>query len=195
MSGFDDRQQFTEETFSKVTVGGENIAGKTFEKCAFEKCRILESVFTGCKFVDCTFKNSMLSAVKFVDCSFLETSFTECKAIGVDWTKATNLRALSFSKCDVTLSNFSFLKLPSFSLTDCVAKEVSFLESDCTKADMHGTDFDGCVFSNTNLTSANLKGAFNYAIDFNNNVIKKAAFSLPEAASLLRGLDIVIETQ
>lgn len=193
MTAFDEQQQYTEKTFSKLTVGGENVAGKTFEKCAFEKCRILESVFTGCKFVDCAFKNSMLSAVKFVDCSFLETSFTECKAIGIDWTKATNLRALSFAKCDVTLSNFSFLKLPSFALTDCVAKEVSFLEADCTKADMHGTDFDGCVFSNTNLTGANLKRAANYAIDFKNNAIKKAAFSLPEAASLLRGLDIVVE--
>ncbi len=193
MNVFDNQQQYAEEIFSKRTVGGEHIAKKTFEKCTFEKCRFLECVFTGCKFVDCTFKHSMVSAVKFVDCSFLETSFSDSKVIGVDWTKAAHLRALSFSTCDITLSNFSFLKLPSFVLTDCIAKEVSFLEADCTKANMEGTDFEGCIFSNTNLTSANFKRAFNYSIDFKNNTIKKATFSLPEAAALLRGLDIIIE--
>jgi fluoroquinolone resistance protein len=193
MGAFDERQQFSDETFSRLTVGGENIAGKIFEKCAFEKCRFLECVFTGCKFVDCTFANSMLSAVKFVDCSFLETSFADSKVIGTDWTKAANLRALAFSKCDVTLSNFSFLKLPSFSLTDCMAKEASFLEADCANANMEGTDFESCTFLKTNLTGANFKRAFNYSIDFNYNVLKKAKFSMPEAASLLQGLDIVIE--
>jgi len=49
------------------------------------------------------------------------------------------------------------------------------------------------VFNKTNLTGASLKRSFNYSIDFNYNIIKKAAFSLPEAATLLQGLDIVVE--
>lgn len=193
MGAFDDRQQFSDEIFSRLTVGGENVAGKIFEKCTFEKCRLLECVFTGCKFVDCTFTNSMLSAVKFVDCSFLETSFSDSKAIGIDWTKAANLRGLNFSKCDVTLSNFAFLKLPGFVLKDSTAKEASFLEADCTNANMEGSDFESCTFSHTNLTGADFRHAFNYSIDFNHNVLKKTKFSMPEAASLLQGLDILIE--
>ena len=50
--------------------------------------------------------------------------------------------------------------------------------------------FNGCIFRRTNLTKANLTDALNYSIDFNYNNLKEAIFSLPEAISLLKSLDI-----
>ena len=49
------------------------------------------------------------------------------------------------------------------------------------------------VFYRTNLTEANFRHAYNYAIDFRSNMLKKTKFSLPEATSLLGGLDIILE--
>ena len=45
----------------------------------------------------------------------------------------------------------------------------------------------------TNLSSADFSGAQNYQIDANENTIKKAIFSLPEALSLLSTFDIKIQ--
>lgn len=46
------------------------------------------------------------------------------------------------------------------------------------------------LFSNTNLTEADLSAARNYHITPGQNVLKRAKFSLPEAMSLLYSLDI-----
>jgi len=127
MGVFDKKQRFEDEKFSRISVSSETIAGKEFEKCAFDKCTFLECTFANCKFIDCSISNTMMSAAKFVGCSVMETSFADSKVTGMDWTKSANVRGLRFVKCDVSLSNFSFMKLPGFALEHCVAKEVSFL--------------------------------------------------------------------
>lgn len=78
-------------------------------------------------------------------------------------------------------------------MINCEAKEVDFTETDLSEGTFGGTDFERSIFSKTNLTKANLKGAVNYSIDPRYNIIKKAHFSLPEALSLLGCLDIVID--
>ncbi len=54
-------------------------------------------------------------------------------------------------------------------------------------------DFAGARFSTTNLSKADFRGATNYSIRPDNNKLKKAKFSLPEATLLLYGLDIELE--
>ena len=53
--------------------------------------------------------------------------------------------------------------------------------------DLSGTIFHGC-----DLSKADFSKAIRYDIDPQANKIKKAKFSLPEAAALLRGFDITI---
>jgi hypothetical protein len=48
-------------------------------------------------------------------------------------------------------------------------------------------------FENTILQKADLRSAFNYAIDPEINKIKKAKFSLPEVTGLLKKYDIEID--
>lgn len=84
------------------------------------------------------------------------------------------------------------LPLKKAKITKCVAENVDLSEVDLTEANCTDTDFSTARFQQTNLTKANLKGASNYAIDVNQNTIKQARFSLPEAVSLLKGLDIVL---
>ena len=70
--------------------------------------------------------------------------------------------------------------------------DVDFREADLSKADFSGTDLTGAQFGRTNLTGANLESARNYRIVPAENTLKGARFSLPEAMSLLSGLDIEI---
>ena len=187
------QQDYSEEQFARLSLTGQTVTGKTFEKCTFDKCSFVECRFDHCTFVDCMFTASMVSAIDVKTATFLETTLQDSKIMGMEWSKAAKVRGLRFEKCDLQLCGFSFLKLKHFVLKDSKAVECNFMESDCTDADFSGTDLDKCIFQRTNLTSANFRKAFNYAIDFKNNTLKKTKFSLPEASSLLGGLDIVLE--
>ena len=164
-----------------------------FESCIFEECIFIESVFSNCKFIDCTFMKSSISALKPFNSRFNTVSFLDSKVMGCDWTKAAKIQDLSFERCNISYSNFSFLKIHKLKLIECISEEVSFNESDLTDAIFTKTDFTKAVFSNTNLTNADFRKAINYGIDFHFNVLKHAKFSLPEAASLLKSLDITVD--
>ncbi len=70
--------------------------------------------------------------------------------------------------------------------------DVDFRETDLAQANFKGTDLADSLFVATDLTEADLSQARNYRIDPSQNIVKKAKFSLPEAMSLLYGLDIVL---
>ena len=124
---------------------------------------------------------------------FREVKFMNCKAIGIDWTRAVKLKELSFKDCLINYSNFRLLRLPKLVIRKCEAKDVDFIETDLTDADFRNTDFEETTFFKTNLTNANFSLATNYSIDPNTNILKKTRFTLPEALSLLSNLDIIIE--
>ena len=70
--------------------------------------------------------------------------------------------------------------------------DVDFRETDLSQADFAGTNLCDSLFLATDLTEADLSQARNYQIDPSQNTVRKAKFSLPEAMSLLYGLDIVL---
>ncbi len=134
-----------------------------------------------------------LSNISPMNSEFFDVKFTGCKAIGIDWTRALIFKDNSFTDCLVNYSNFRFRKMQGFVLKKCEAKEVDFIETELTGANFRHTDFENATFFKTNLTKADFTGAVNYGIDVTNNILKEARFSLPEALSLLNGMDIIIE--
>jgi uncharacterized protein YjbI with pentapeptide repeats len=186
-------ESFYKETFVGLVYTNVKIQKKEFENCIFNKCTFIECTFDACRFIDCVFSNCSISAPKPYNSQFTNVSFIDSKIMGFDWTKTKNTRLLSFERCDISYSNFSYIKLPELKLLDCISKEVNFNEADLTGGVFTKTDFLQSIFSNTNLTKTDFRGAFNYGIDIKFNVLKKAKFSLPEATSLLLSLDIVLE--
>ncbi|MDB4979225.1 MAG: McbG-like protein [Candidatus Peribacteria bacterium] len=186
-------QQYAGETFSSISLTGEAYLDKEFEKCIFDTCSLIGCEFKECKFTDCTFTGSLLSALKLPGCTFVDTVFKESKVMGMDWSRVAKMRNIQFLHCELSQSNFSFMKLPHLVMHNCTVKESYITDCDCTDADFEGTDFARTIFSRANLTNANFKGATNYGIDFQNNTLKKTKFSLPEAVSLLNALDIILE--
>jgi fluoroquinolone resistance protein len=184
---------YYQEQFSRLASSDETITSVEFEECEFTGCSFIGCKFVKCKFVNCKFDDCVLSAVVPMDCRFIDVKFRKCKVIGIDWTKTQKIREFDFEKCQVNYSNFRFLKIPRTRIVDCEAKEADFTETDLQNGDFQNTDFEKSRFFKTNLSNANFKKAINYSIDVTNNVVKKACFSLPEAMSLLKGLDITVD--
>ncbi len=186
-------QHLLQEKLHKVSLEGTVLRESIFEECTFESCTIINSKLDHTKFLNCEFKDSLLSAVVPLDSRFLEVAFKSCKVLGMDWTKALEIRDLSFAECQLNFSNFRFLKLAGLKIARCQIKDSDFTEADLSGADFRGSDLENTRFFKTNLTGADFRQAVNYAIDVANNGVKKAHFSLPEAVALLRGLGIIID--
>ena len=189
---------YVELIFEAVESAGVEITAAEFRECRFAHCSFSETVFRACVFDDCEFVECDLSLVKLPHSLFSTTRFEGSKIIGVNWTDARWATArlwqpVRFEKCIIDHSTFLGLDLKGATFLECTAKDVDFRESDLTKADLTGCDLSGALFGGTNLTGADLRGARNYRIDPGGNTLKGARFSLPEAMSLLAGLDIEIE--
>lgn len=156
----------------------------------FTNENLAEATFQGARLVDCVFKSCDLSNAKLLGGSFRDVRFEDSKLIGIDWTRATTLAHPAFLRCVLTYGNFAGLDLRKATLEDCMARELELSETNLAEAVCKGTDFSGSRFHRTNLTKADFRGASNYAMRPADNILKRAKFSLPEAAVLLGGLDI-----
>jgi fluoroquinolone resistance protein len=182
-----------QETFTALSLGDETLDNRIYDECVFNACSFIGTKLSPCRFTGCKFNDCTLSAVILLNSRFSDVSFTSCKAIGIDWTRAAELRDIVFKSCQLNYSNFKLLKIPGIKMTDCEVKEADFTEADLSKADLKNTDFEKTRFLKTNLSGADFKGARNYSINVLYNTLKKTKFSYPEVLTLLNSLDIVIE--
>lgn len=186
-----------DQVFNGVRLEQAELVSSEFYDCTFRRCSFVESVFRKCRFVDCLFQRCDLSLSQLPDSVFSACRFEDSKLVGINWTDADwpaigLWEPVHFSQCIISHSTFIGLKLKGIHIVDCVAKDVDFREADLSQSDLSGTDLSDSLFSNTDLTEADLSRARNYHIAPGRNVLKKAKFSLPEAMSLLYGLDIVL---
>ncbi len=196
-----DNANFENISIEDVKQKATTLRGCEFIDCSFKECSFPEVTFEHCTFQNCTFVNCDLSLMSPSKSKFRGVKFANCKLLGVNWSRAawenqeahTLLKAVSFMGCNVNYSSFMGLRLPGIILTESVAHEVDFSETNLSKADLRNTDFEKAVFRNTNLAGADLSGAKNYFIDPASNRISKAKFSLPDALGLLYAMDIVID--
>lgn len=177
------------------SVNGKDLAieDSQFENCSFSKCNFGGAAFKRCKFIDCTFEDCDLSNLQIHGATFRSATFKNCKVVGVNWGNATTITHLNFHASVISYAVFSGLDLRKSTIKNSVARETDFAETNLSEVDCSGTDFSGARFSNTNLMKADFRGATNYTIRPDENKLKKAKFSLPEATLLLYGLDIVLE--
>lgn len=186
---------FEQHTFTRLAFQGEPVRGHEFHECHFIHCSLREAVFQKCRFNDCIFQDCDLSLVNLEGCTFRNTQFKTCKLIGVNWAiakwpKFSQPSPIHFHTCTLDYASFQGLRLTKIRFTDCILREVDFSEADLTEADFSRAVLSRSQFSQTNLTRANFVGATEYLINPSLNRMSQAKFSLPEALSLLYGLDI-----
>jgi fluoroquinolone resistance protein len=197
LDAFQSQAEYSNQSFSKVRLEAARVVRKEFDECVFSHCSFRESTFQECKFSGCTFQDCDLSLVRFDGSSFNDTTFERSKVIGVNWTiaawsKFQSDSPITFTECVVDFSAFIGLTLRKITFKKCSAQVVEFSEADLSASNFSCTNLAKSRFSQTNLTRANFEGATNYSIDLTANKVTKAKFSLPEALSLLYGLDIVL---
>jgi len=179
--------------FVGLHVEKSKIEDTTFCHCKFIDCRFSACGFVDCAFDKCLFDRCDLSLLDVAHTSFRETYFLASKAIGINWAQSSNPASIHFKDCVINYSVFFGMSLMRMKMVHCVAHEANFADANLTGAILRETDFQNSLFSNTNLTGADLEGAENYSINPNHNTLKKTIFSLPEAISLLGTLDIILK--
>ena len=193
----DERTEYEDQTIDGLALMGEEVHAKEFAGCTFVDCSFLETAFVACRFLDCEFVRCDLSLCRVEGCSFTSVKFIDSQVIGVNWTEASwpargLFNAIGFERCALSHSTFIGLGLRRVEMVDCLAHNADFAEADLTQANCAGTDFEGSRFLHTDLTEADFTRATNYAIAPNLNVLRRTRFALPEAMSLLYGLDIIL---
>ncbi len=188
-----EKDAYSQETFSRLVITEATIELKVFDECEFIDCLLIGCKFEKCRFLSCKFEKCDLSNIIPMNSEFREVKFTNCKTIGIDWTRASKIKELDFTECLINYSNFRLLKLPKIVIKKCEVKEVDFIETDLKDSSFSGSNFENSVFFKTDLSGVDFTHATNYNIDVNNNTLKKTRFSLPEALSLLNNLDIIVE--
>lgn len=180
--------------FRDIHGAGATLEGLRFEDCRFDHCDFSEATLRDCRFRDCEFVDCNLSLARLGG-SQLGARFVDSKLVGIDWTLAhwPTIRleaAIAFERCALNDGSFFGLSLRELTMAECRAHDVDFSEADLEDADFRHSDLRGAIFRRTRLARADFRDATDYRIDVFLNDIKHAKFSLPEAVSLLQGLDI-----
>lgn len=181
-----------DQNFSKITPA--DLAGfRTFENCTFINCDfsyadLSNKIFTECRFTDCN-----LSLATVINTGFQNVHFKHCKLSGVNFSKSQDF--LFEVHCEGSIMDnavFFRKKNKKAIFTDCSMVETDFTEADLTDAKFDSCNLNRAFFDRTILKNADLRTSFNYIIDPDTNVIKKARFSTEGLPGLLAKYDIRI---
>lgn len=189
-----------DQKFKGLDFTGQTLEALEFNRCSFQNCKFNEGTFQNLRFEDCVFTHCDLSLVKLPQTQFKRVSFASCRLLGINWAAANwekksllEFQQVDFKDCLLDHSIFIGLALKSTSFSGCQARSVDFEGANLTETNFHNADLEGTRFVQCDLTKANFTDAINYQINASQNTLHQTRFSLPEAISLLHGLDIVLE--
>jgi fluoroquinolone resistance protein len=192
-AAFGAETSFRGRTFAKLDAAAHAFDGLEFDTCVFSECSFSGAALKRWHMTDCRFEDCDLTAARITTSRLRGVAFKNCRAGGVNWAGASSLDDLSFEHCVLDHGVFSGAKLPRFSAIDCRLRDADFAEADLRSAVFARSDLRGCRFFGADLSAADLRGAFDYLIDARQTKMKKTRVSLPEAVSLLSGLDVILE--
>jgi fluoroquinolone resistance protein len=184
---------FRGRTFAKLDASAHAFDGLEFDTCVFVDCNFSGAALKRWHLTDCRFEGCDLTAARVTAARLRGVSFKNCRAGGVNWAGASSLDDLSFEHCVLDSGVFSGAKLPRFSAVDCRLREADFGDADLRSAVFTKSDLRGSRFFGADLSGADLRRAFDYLIDARQTKMKKTRVSLPEAVSLLAGLEVIVE--
>jgi len=182
---------YWEEEF--VEYNDKNLDSIYFENCTFTKCNFSQGFFDSCKFTECIFINCDLSLVKLKNCTFNDVVFKTSKLIGISWSTCVEPYDVKFDACNISQNSFHLLDLRQMKFINSLIEDTGFEECNLEKSLFDDCDLKQSVFINNNLQKSNFETSKNYLIDPQQNDIRKAQFSLPEALSFLSLLPIKIK--
>jgi uncharacterized protein YjbI with pentapeptide repeats len=193
-----------------VVAGGE-YDGEQLTGLRLEQADLTRTAFTGCRFERVALGSADLSyaafdEVELADCDLSSATLTGaklrgvvfrgCKLLGVDWSAIAQSpvgQPLVFERCRLDHGIFRGLNLRGSVFRDCSAREIDVTGTILTDAVLAGSDLTRARFGGTRLTGADLREATGYAFDPRDNEVRGLQVALPDAAELLRALEITVE--
>lgn len=185
---------YINQVFDKTSIPPTGTIDTQFESCTFKNCDLTQADFFGCDFIKCTFEHCNLSMVKFGHSGFDKVHFDGCKMIGVDFSHTKDfLFSIDFSNCILDYAAFMKKKNRKAKFSNCSLKGTDFSEADLTSAIFEKCDLNTAVFMRSTLSSANFVSSYNFTIDPEKNLLRKAKFSLDGLPGLLENYGIIVE--
>jgi fluoroquinolone resistance protein len=185
---------YKDQVFDKTTLPQTGTIDTQFENCTFQNCDFTEADFFGCDFLKCTFKQSNLSMVKFGHIGFDKVQFDECKIIGADFSNTKDfLFSVDFSNCILDYAAFMKKKNRKAKFVSCSLKGADFSEADLTSSIFEKCDLSTAVFMRSILSDVNFVSSYNFTIDPEKNLLRRAKFSLDGLPGLLANYGIIVE--
>jgi fluoroquinolone resistance protein len=182
------------KTFDKIIFSESPLATGEYENCIFQNCIMPGANLSGFQFSACVFKSCDLSNAVMRKTSWRDVKFTDCKLLGVQFGNCEKfLFSPSFTRCLLDLASFYKMNMKKGQFKECRLQEADFTECDLSGAVLDNCDLGRAIFFHTLLEKADLRSAYNYSIDPEQNSLKKAIFSREGIAGLLDkyNLDIV----
>jgi fluoroquinolone resistance protein len=164
-----------------------------FVDCQFDSLDMTELVFRNMKFVDCTFSKCNLSNANFSSSTLRSPVFKNSRLLGINWCSCDTFSTPKFTDCQLDYSVFMGLKLSQSIFEGCSLKDVDFSEADLVKSNFYQSSLENASFNKANISQADFRAAKDYNIDPRFTLLKKTKFSMPEAMTLLRSMDIILE--
>jgi uncharacterized protein YjbI with pentapeptide repeats len=164
-----------------------------FYGCSFKKINLPETSLRNSNFFECSFMNCNLSNADLLGSRFKEVVFKESKLVGINWCSSSGVNDLDFENCQLDLNVFQEMKLEGFKAVDSTLKEVDFSGCDLKNSAFCRSNLKAANFNQANLEKADFTSAEAYFIDPTLTRIKGAKFSMPEALTFFKALEIIID--
>lgn len=184
-------------TFTEGLPPGEVLKGVEFEGCRFDRAVIEGGVLRNCTLIDCVLTGCNLNRVDLDGSRFSDTTFVDCTALAVTWTRAAaatlSARPWDFTRCRLDLASFQEAALAGSRFVDCSLREADFAGADAARVEFTGSDLSGAVFVSTDLRAASLVDARGYAFDPSQNRVRGLRVDAVAAGGLLTAMGLVLE--
>ncbi len=183
-----------DQTFKGINYTESGLPAGDYEQCSFVNCNFSNVDLSAINFIDCSFEQCDLSMAKMKKTALKTVTFKGCKMLGINFGECMAfLLRLDFEDCLLNHASFYQLKLKGTKFKNCKLIGADFVETDLTQALFQYCDLTDTVFEKTLLEKADLRTAFNYAIDPELNEIKAARFSLQGLPGLLEKYRIEVD--
>jgi uncharacterized protein YjbI with pentapeptide repeats len=187
--------KFEENTiFKNITAADIEGSERTFEDCQFINCDFSYANLSHITFINCVMDTCNLSLIKLTGTGLQGVIFKDCKITGVNFGESSSFSLeVSFRKCVLDYTVWHKKKLKGTIFDDCSFEEADFSETDLTNAVFQKCNLNRAIFNRTILSGADMRSAYNFNIDPENNTINKAKFSSDALNGLLIKYNLVID--
>ncbi len=180
-----------DQSFTRI----DRLSKGEYENCSFNNCNFAEMDLSEYIFTNCSFNNTNLSMAKLNKTAFRDVKFKDCKMLGLRIENCNEFGlSFSFNACQLNHSSFFKSKIKKTLFKNSDLLETDFTEADLTAAIFENCDLNKTIFDQTILEKADFRTSFNYSIDPESNLIKKAKFSISGILGLLDKYDIEVES-